>query len=277
MDGISNPAVSGYTTDVLPGQVVVPPGVILLNRPGDTLVRPTWALDGTFMVFRKLQQKVPEFNAWTLANAVEDPARNLSQKGGAALLGARMFGRWKSGAPTDLAPFTDDPALGADPTRNNDFNFAHPGADIATDQTLCPFSAHIRKVNPRADVPGALDISHHGMRSSIAYGPEVTDAETNSSVTTEDRGLAFGENVPVCLRFRAYQHFCVVEYQSSIANGFRTQQIRYSNTAEYVLTCQFDDLTAANRRFSQLPSVQKRHPGNRSHYRARRRAHYRGS
>lgn len=192
MDGISNPAVSGFDTDVLPGQAVVPSGVILLKRPGDTLSRPPWALDGTFMAFRKLQQRVPEFNAWTLANAVQDPARNLSQKGGAALLGARMFGRWKSGAPTDLAPFADDPALGADPTRNNDFDFSHPGEDITSNQTQCPFSAHIRKVNPRADLSETQDVNHHAMRASIAYGPEVTDTENETSITTEDRGLAFG-------------------------------------------------------------------------------------
>lgn len=42
------------------------------------------------------------------------------------LLGARIIGRWKSGAPVDLAPTEDDPALAIDPTRNNNFNFSHP-------------------------------------------------------------------------------------------------------------------------------------------------------
>lgn len=41
--------------------------------------------------------------------------------------GARIVGRWKSGAPVDLTPLHDDAALAADPNRNNNFTFAHPG------------------------------------------------------------------------------------------------------------------------------------------------------
>ena len=33
------------------------------------------------------------------------------------------MGRWRSGAPLVLAPDKDDPELGADPMRNNDFNY----------------------------------------------------------------------------------------------------------------------------------------------------------
>ncbi len=33
------------------------------------------------------------------------------------------MGRWRSGAPLVLAPDKDDPELGADPQRNNDFNY----------------------------------------------------------------------------------------------------------------------------------------------------------
>ena len=43
------------------------------------------------------------------------------------LLGARIVGRWKSGAPVDLSPLQDDTTLAADPNRNNNFTFAHPG------------------------------------------------------------------------------------------------------------------------------------------------------
>ena len=46
----------------------------------------------------------------------------------ADLLGARIVGRWKSGAPVDLTPTQDDPALAADPQRNNNFDFNHPPA-----------------------------------------------------------------------------------------------------------------------------------------------------
>jgi len=44
------------------------------------------------------------------------------------LLGARMIGRWKSGAPIDLSPTQDDTTLAKDPQRNNNFDFTHPGS-----------------------------------------------------------------------------------------------------------------------------------------------------
>ena len=52
------------------------------------------------------------------------------------------------GAPVDLSPNQDDPVLAADPQRNNNFDFSS-----VKDQTNCPFAAHIRKNNPRSDLP----------------------------------------------------------------------------------------------------------------------------
>ena len=40
------------------------------------------------------------------------------------LIAAKMVGRWRSGAPLVLAPDRDDPQLGSDPNRNNDFSYA---------------------------------------------------------------------------------------------------------------------------------------------------------
>jgi deferrochelatase/peroxidase EfeB len=94
------------------------------------------------------------------------------------------------GAPVDLAPLFDDPELGADPTRNNNFTFEHPDATLSTNQTRsalpilvipdvrtqvehrCPFSAHIRKTRPRADLGTPEETVHHIMRAGIPYGPE---------------------------------------------------------------------------------------------------------
>ena len=144
------------------------------------------------MAFRKLQQKVPEFNAWTLANALQNTDGSLTPQQGADLLGARMIGRWKSGAPIDLAPFTDDPSLVSDLNKINNFDFSHPDMQIDRDQTKCPFSAHIRKTNPRADfnVP-----DNSAIRAGIPYGPEVSSSEASSGTSSTDRGLAFGASL----------------------------------------------------------------------------------
>jgi deferrochelatase/peroxidase EfeB len=91
-DGISQPFIEGFGDTVLPGQEEIRPGIVLTGHDGDTVTRPTWAVDGSFMVFRKLTQLVPEFDAFLTANALAPggPA-------GAELLGARLVGRWKSG------------------------------------------------------------------------------------------------------------------------------------------------------------------------------------
>ncbi|KAI0090248.1 peroxidase [Irpex rosettiformis] len=216
LDGISNPAVTGFGGSQ-PGQAVVDPGIILTGRAGDPNTnRPSWALDGSFLVFRKLKQLVPEFHKWTLDNALQNQAGNLTVQEGALLLGSRMFGRWNSGAPIDLTPDVDDPALGADASRNNDFNYIHPGSDLQTDESRCPFTAHIRKTNPRdLEAQGLIGHINHAIRAGTPYGPEVSDAESSSNTTQTDRGLAF------------------VEYQSVISNGFRFQQALWANNAGF--------------------------------------------
>ena len=72
---------------------VVDLGKFLLGREGDVdrdgkkIVRPPWAVDGSFLVFRYLSQKVPEFNNFLKKKMPQNPE----------LLGAQLMGRWKSG------------------------------------------------------------------------------------------------------------------------------------------------------------------------------------
>ena len=42
-------------------------------------------------------------------------------------MAAKLMGRWRSGAPLVLAPDKDDPELGADLQRTNDFNYGEDG------------------------------------------------------------------------------------------------------------------------------------------------------
>ncbi|KAF5375783.1 hypothetical protein D9757_008980 [Collybiopsis confluens] len=213
MDGISNPAVDGFSQQIVhPGQTIVPPGIILVGEANDTVpTRPSWAQDGSFLAFRQLKQLVPEFDQFLLDNALSEP--NFTLQENAELLGARMMGRWKSGAPIDLTPLADDPVLANDTNRNNNFNYTHPNFDITTDQSHCAFSAHVRKTNPRAGIPGGFPF--HIVRAGIPYGPEVTSDESASNTSSTDasleRGLAF------------------VAYQSSIGEGFAFLQKTWAN------------------------------------------------
>ncbi|KIJ27204.1 hypothetical protein M422DRAFT_191312, partial [Sphaerobolus stellatus SS14] len=215
LDGISQPALQNFNTP-LPGQVVVPPGIIIVGADGDAITtRPSWATGGSFLAFRQLKQLVPEFNAFLAANPL--PVPGLTPAQGSALLGARMIGRWPSGAPVDLSPLADDPALGADPTRNNNFTYMHDGFNFTSDQTHCPFAAHTRKSNPRADLPATAIVNKHIIRSGIPYGPEVTGSEATSGITTQDRGLAF------------------VAYQSDISNGFFFLQANWFDNPNFIV------------------------------------------
>jgi len=90
-------------------------------------------------------------------------------------------------------PTKDNLADAADPNKVNNF-------DYHTDETgkLCPFAAHLRKMNPRAGIPGLAEVRKRRiMRQGIPYGPEVTFEEmfNKKSDPKFDRGLLFVSNI----------------------------------------------------------------------------------
>jgi len=208
-DGISQPGVTGLTTP-LPGQRLLDPGRFVFGYPGQpggaTAPPLPWMANGSFMVFRRLVQLVPEFNQFLASQANSlgmDPA----------LLGARLVGRWKSGAPLALAPVQDNQAIAADPQQNNNFDFSDDQGE-----RVCPFGAHIRKTNPRQDLTpqeSSVD-TRRIIRAGIPFGPEVSADEQASGTTQQRRGLMF-----VC-------------YQTSIANQFEFLQISWANNPGFV-------------------------------------------
>ncbi|KAI0398478.1 Dyp-type peroxidase [Xylariaceae sp. FL0594] len=219
-DGLSQPALQGVDAGVTsePGQSPIRQGIVLLGRDGDDgvlppggqpqgVTRPPWALDGSFLAFRYLKQLVPEFDAFLEAHALKVPFPPApGDPTGAELLGARLVGRWKSGAPIDLTPLRDDPSLAT----REDFRFD------PSSQERCPYAAHVRKTNPRADLDafGGTE-ARRILRRGIAFGPEVTDEEKGQRRTLRERGLLFA---------------C---YQSNLANGFRFIQQSWANTATF--------------------------------------------
>src|SRR5262249_49528598 len=72
-----------------------------------------------------------------------------------------------SGAPLVLAPERDDPALGSDRKRNNEFSYADDMKGFK-----CPFSAHVRRVNPRDALKNDIvDVNlHKFLRRGTNYG-----------------------------------------------------------------------------------------------------------
>jgi Dyp-type peroxidase family len=212
-DGVSQPGITDVAV-LFPGQRGIEPGNFLFGVGASPVqpipAAPALTKNGSFLVFRRLIQKVPEFNQFV---DVQSAALGVDP----VLLGARLVGRWKSGAPLDLTPVQDDPETGANPDENNDFDFS-------TDQRerRCPFGAHIRKTNPRSDFDPVnpdkqpqVDV-RRVMRQGIPFGPEVSDSERQNNTSTEDRGLLF-----VC-------------YQSQIANQFEFLQINWADNPRFI-------------------------------------------
>lgn len=185
-DGIGQPAVEG--SGLPPSNPKEPPlkaGEILLGYPdetGDLPPMPTpdvLGRNGTYIVFRKLHTKVAAYRQYLRAKAAD--------RADEALLGAKMVGRWQSGAPLALAPDHDDPTLGADPQRNNHFGFGDDPRGFK-----CPAGAHARRANPRdaLDGEGSVNVRLHRMiRRGTSYGPALPEGVLEDDGA--DRGIIF--------------------------------------------------------------------------------------
>jgi Dyp-type peroxidase family len=165
-DGIDQPPIEGSGVDPLPGQGrPIKAGEFILGYPGEagvTLPMPQPDILGrnsTFVGFRKYQSRVGAFNRFLRANGSTEEEREL--------IAAKLVGRWRSGAPLTLAPEVDNPALGADPQRNNDFNYANDQQGLQV-----PFGCHIRRMNPRdTQLSRLTDVNIHRLiRRGTTYG-----------------------------------------------------------------------------------------------------------
>jgi Dyp-type peroxidase family len=183
------------------------------DEDGETNEGPDAGLvrNGTFMVYRRLEQRVFAFREALRDAALET---GLSQE----TVAAKLVGRWRDGMPLELAPRRDVDDLSdvqaADPP--NDFRY------LPHDRTgdVCPVGAHIRRANPRdaIDFGGAVEDSgpltarHRIIRRGMPYGeslPAGAKKEDNA-----ERGLLF-----VC-------------FNANIARQFETVQANWCNDGD---------------------------------------------
>lgn len=182
-DGISHPAIEGSgIPGSNPSELPLKPGELVLGYPDELDPRPpipqpdVLGRNGTYVVFRKLHQRVAAFRQYLKAHA-KDPAEE-------ELIAAKMMGRWRSGAPLARCPLHDDPELGADRTRNNDFGFGDDPIGYKT-----PPGSHARRSNPRdTSVAGVVRL-HRFIRRGTAYGPELPESVLEDDGA--DRGIIF--------------------------------------------------------------------------------------
>jgi Dyp-type peroxidase family len=185
-DGIGQPAVEGSgRPSTNPHERPLKAGEIILGYPDETGELPPMPTpevlgrNGTYVVFRKLHTKVAAYRRYLRDRA----ATRVEQE----RLGAKMVGRWQSGAPLALSPDQDDPELGGDAGRNNDFGFGDDPRGFK-----CPVGAHARRANPRdaLDHEGSVDVRLHRMiRRGTSYGPMLPDGVTEDDGI--DRGIIF--------------------------------------------------------------------------------------
>lgn len=151
--------------------------------------------DSTYMVWRRLQQDVAAFRAWTLGAAEGDPAR-------AAKVRAQIVGRWPDGTPLAGHPDGPDRAVSLDPERRNDVRYRPDPHGSA-----CPLGAHVRRANPRDGLPFGhkLTFRHRIVRRGMPYGPELARDPTPEAQEIE-RGLVF-----VCLNANISRQYEVVQ------------------------------------------------------------------
>ena len=179
-DRLSQPAIEGSGEDPTPGSgQALKAGEFILgypdeNGPAVQLPKPEiLSRNGSFMAYRRMEEHVGAFRDFLKEHGKTPEEQEL--------VAAKLMGRWRSGAPLVLAPDKDDPALGADPQRSNNFNYKHEDP-----RGYCvPLGAHVRRMNPRDT---AANMNRRRMiRRGATYGPPLPE---NAPEDGKERGIA---------------------------------------------------------------------------------------
>ena len=179
-DRLSQPVMEGSGEDPTPGSgAPLQPGEFIVGYPDEAgpsvnLPQPeVLSRNGSYMAYRRLQEHVGVFRDYLREHA--------DTPDGQELLAAKIMGRWRSGAPLVLSPKHDDPELGADPMRNNDFNYR----EMDPHGYAVPLGSHARRLNPRDT---AANMNRRRMiRRGATYGPALPQDAPDDGA---DRGIA---------------------------------------------------------------------------------------
>jgi Dyp-type peroxidase family len=127
--------------------------------------------NGSYVVYRKLEQDVASL--WRFLQSESIRVKGRVEAEFMVWLGAKMVGRWPSGAPLVLAPDGDQNDLHTD-----DFLYAREDPQ----GLACPFGSHIRRTNPRDQIGATgpvesqhMSARHRIMRRGKPYGAELFD------------------------------------------------------------------------------------------------------
>ncbi len=179
-DRLSQPVMEGTGEEPTPGSgAPLKPGEFILGYPdenGPPAHQPqpeVLSRNGSFMAYRQLQEHVGAFRDFLLQHGKTAEEQEF--------IAAKLMGRWRSGAPLVLAPERDDPALGADMQRNNDFNYKK----MDPLGYAVPLGSHCRRMNPRDT---AANMNRRRMiRRGATYGPALPEGAPEDGI---ERGIA---------------------------------------------------------------------------------------
>jgi Dyp-type peroxidase family len=153
--------------------------------------------NGSYLVFRQLEQDVPAFNAF-----VSDVAKKLGET--EDWVAARLLGRCKNGDPL----VAEKPNGSEEDAKNNFLYYYEDRSGLQ-----CPIGAHIRRANPRdslgPDPETALRLSkmHRIIRRGRPYGERWDPNAANADGEKAERGMLFiALNADIAGQFETIQH-----------------------------------------------------------------------
>jgi Dyp-type peroxidase family len=194
-DRITSIAIEGIDAEVTPGSLPPSkPGEFFLGYPDETGFIPLMpqpeilTKNGSFLGYRKIREHVGRFRDFLKANGKTEEEQEM--------VAAKLMGRWrKSGAPLVLAPDKDDPELGLDKQRNNNFDYEK----MDPHGYACPVGAHIRRMNVRDNSVSRIMNRRLMIRRGGTYGPYLPDDAPDDGA---NRGVAvFGGCADIARQF----------------------------------------------------------------------------